>query len=475
MCRSFRNKKSLKTTTAAAASMGAKLHPSHSNNTNSTTVDDESVDHRGQLLLTPDSSASDPAAAAAASSNNNNSRSDANAADSDADVDDDSKFRQARYIPPKHVQHVQHELQQQDTKQERAHVAQQPHRRASHTSIVFSKKPLMPSCTKRKNNTTTSNSNSNSNNNCSADNAKDVSATMTPLSSAARIRSRFLSKVGITPPAPAPTPASTRVQAEARARAQAAKSSRIRPRPVPLGNCMQPKAAKRHECTTAMPSSVPSGELRRRFSDASNDDTASTCSLSSVSSSSILLLRCSAAAPSPLPSPENKNNKTTTATTAIIRIKTKKNVTFSPTSTCRPIPSRHSYSRRVRRALWNTSDQMRTSVERNTIEYLSEGWTKDGVLEEEDMYADPTTGKYVHPVHVRLWYERQKEVEARAKERREREALAAAVRVASRQGQVRNPARGLVFASSVATPTSPSKDNFVAKSRAAARNWSQFA
>ena len=75
------------------------------------------------------------------------------------------------------------------------------------------------------------------------------------------------------------------------------------------------------------------------------------------------------------------------------------------------IPSRHEYSDRIRRFLWSDSFELRELVERNRVEYASEGWDWHAVLEDDDMYVDSNTGELVHP----CWFE-DEEIEVDAEE-----------------------------------------------------------
>jgi hypothetical protein len=64
-----------------------------------------------------------------------------------------------------------------------------------------------------------------------------------------------------------------------------------------------------------------------------------------------------------------------------------------------PIPSRHSYSKRIKQAFWMNGAEIQQTAERNRYEFASEGWDFHQVLEEEDMYVD-MDGQLVHPVWV---------------------------------------------------------------------------
>lgn len=65
-----------------------------------------------------------------------------------------------------------------------------------------------------------------------------------------------------------------------------------------------------------------------------------------------------------------------------------------------PIPSRHMYSNRIKKALWRNGNELRNLVDKNRHEYSTEGWDWNKVLEDEDMYIDIATGEKIHPCWV---------------------------------------------------------------------------
>jgi len=65
-----------------------------------------------------------------------------------------------------------------------------------------------------------------------------------------------------------------------------------------------------------------------------------------------------------------------------------------------PIPSRHSYSKRIKQTFWMDGAEIQETAERNRYEFASEGWDFHQVLEDEDMYVDAMTGQLVHPCWV---------------------------------------------------------------------------
>jgi hypothetical protein len=70
-----------------------------------------------------------------------------------------------------------------------------------------------------------------------------------------------------------------------------------------------------------------------------------------------------------------------------------------------PIPSRHEYSDRIKKVLWSGVDELSELVERNRVEFASEGWDVNFVLEEDDMYIDSDNGELVHPI----WLQEEEE------------------------------------------------------------------
>lgn len=68
-----------------------------------------------------------------------------------------------------------------------------------------------------------------------------------------------------------------------------------------------------------------------------------------------------------------------------------------------PIPSRHAYSDRIKKAFWRDGKEIQDIADRNLYEFTSEGWDWKMVLEEEDFYVDIATGEKIHP----CWVERE--------------------------------------------------------------------
>ena len=71
-------------------------------------------------------------------------------------------------------------------------------------------------------------------------------------------------------------------------------------------------------------------------------------------------------------------------------------VSFRPSVQVRTIPSHREYSKDIRETLWNGTVAVSEIVRRNTREYTTEGWTMEGVLEEDNFVRLPS-GDLVHP------------------------------------------------------------------------------
>eukprot|EP00978_Attheya_sp_CCMP212_P033722 scaffold137518_cov47-Attheya_sp.AAC.1 len=82
--------------------------------------------------------------------------------------------------------------------------------------------------------------------------------------------------------------------------------------------------------------------------------------------------------------------------------KPKKGVSFSNKVLVVPIPLRHDYSRRMRQRLWTPAEEIHENAQRNAVEFSSEGWNCQDVVEEDDMYICSGTQELIHPVHVQL-------------------------------------------------------------------------
>lgn len=108
------------------------------------------------------------------------------------------------------------------------------------------------------------------------------------------------------------------------------------------------------------------------------------------------------------PSPSSSNDNVVEETvedvekTSNASQKPKKGVSFSNKVMVVPIPLRHDYSRRMRQRLWTPAEEIHENAQRNAVEFSSEGWNCQDVVEEDDMYICSGTQELIHPVHVQL-------------------------------------------------------------------------
>ena len=65
-----------------------------------------------------------------------------------------------------------------------------------------------------------------------------------------------------------------------------------------------------------------------------------------------------------------------------------------------PIPTRHEYSDRIKSRIWSNRYELQENAERNAVEFASEGWKWDQVVEDEGMYICSASGELVHPAWV---------------------------------------------------------------------------
>jgi hypothetical protein len=72
-------------------------------------------------------------------------------------------------------------------------------------------------------------------------------------------------------------------------------------------------------------------------------------------------------------------------------------VSFNESVKVLPIPLRHEYSTRIRSLMYSNAQELYRNASRNTKEFMSEGWSVDGVVEENRMIT--WGGDLVHPVH----------------------------------------------------------------------------
>jgi hypothetical protein len=70
---------------------------------------------------------------------------------------------------------------------------------------------------------------------------------------------------------------------------------------------------------------------------------------------------------------------------------------FFPTVTVHPIPLHSAYSSRIRNTVWTSAAEMQENVARNCLEFSAENWDWNQVLEDQDMVM--YHGEKVHPVH----------------------------------------------------------------------------
>ncbi|KAL7460963.1 hypothetical protein ACHAXS_001396 [Conticribra weissflogii] len=80
--------------------------------------------------------------------------------------------------------------------------------------------------------------------------------------------------------------------------------------------------------------------------------------------------------------------------------RTKKSVKFHNEVAVRPIPSRHSYSPRVKARLYTAPREIAASAVRNAVEFQYEGCNCYNVVEETGMYVCVASGELIHPAHV---------------------------------------------------------------------------
>lgn len=81
---------------------------------------------------------------------------------------------------------------------------------------------------------------------------------------------------------------------------------------------------------------------------------------------------------------------------------TGRHVHFDSDVTVVSIPTRYEYSQRMRQLLWNSPDNMRIDIVRNTIEFTADGWDWESAVEEEDHHYNALTHEYIHPVHLEI-------------------------------------------------------------------------
>lgn len=75
----------------------------------------------------------------------------------------------------------------------------------------------------------------------------------------------------------------------------------------------------------------------------------------------------------------------------------KSGVSFETSVMVHPIPSRSSYSDRMRAQLWTPSIELQENAARNCLEFAAEGWDWRRVADDQDMIV--YHGERIHPVH----------------------------------------------------------------------------
>ena len=76
---------------------------------------------------------------------------------------------------------------------------------------------------------------------------------------------------------------------------------------------------------------------------------------------------------------------------------TERAVSFAPSVTVHPIPRHTAYSSRIRETIWTNPTEMQESAARNCIEFAAENWNWRQVAEDQDMVY--YHGELIHPVH----------------------------------------------------------------------------
>lgn len=77
----------------------------------------------------------------------------------------------------------------------------------------------------------------------------------------------------------------------------------------------------------------------------------------------------------------------------------KRGVTFHDEVTIHPIPTRYEFSDRVRKLLWSTPQELQINAVRNAVEFAAEGWDWRNVILDHEMMRNSLTGELVHPIH----------------------------------------------------------------------------
>ena len=79
-----------------------------------------------------------------------------------------------------------------------------------------------------------------------------------------------------------------------------------------------------------------------------------------------------------------------------------RSVRFAPSVTVHPIPKHTAYSQRIRQTIWTAPAEMQENAARNCLEFAAENWDWRQVAEDQDMVY--YNGEPVHPVHFAQEY-----------------------------------------------------------------------
>lgn len=65
-----------------------------------------------------------------------------------------------------------------------------------------------------------------------------------------------------------------------------------------------------------------------------------------------------------------------------------------------PIPMREEYPEPIKARIWSTASELYENAVRNSIEYAAEGWNWRTAIEDENMIIDNNSGVMIHPIHL---------------------------------------------------------------------------
>jgi hypothetical protein len=80
--------------------------------------------------------------------------------------------------------------------------------------------------------------------------------------------------------------------------------------------------------------------------------------------------------------------------------KKERSVSFDETVLVLTIPSKDSYSDRIRKYIWTEPHEMLQNTTRNAIEFASENWDWRQVADDVEFYICPVTREKIHPCHA---------------------------------------------------------------------------